>query len=142
MAHTFFTNYVVEEYIKSTVVEDEAREGDLDVEVIAKKRAVNALADSRINLLITPDSPYGSPSNLFIANHAYSRFSAPFTADGPWQLARDRTTLEMDSQNNTRSWDVSTTSVELSAGWAIPTGHHSAFKGKGTFRFDFCFLAR
>jgi len=104
-AHELFTSYVVDEYIASAVVEDRAQAEDRDVSEVAMDLAISALEESRINLLLTPDEPCGFPSNLFIVNHPDSRFSAPFIADGPWQLARDRVTLEMDSLNNTKSWN-------------------------------------
>ena len=81
------------------------QENNKELLEVASDMTTIAMNESFISLLLTPDSPCGYPSNLFIANHDDSRFSAPFIADGPWQLARDRTTLEMDSQNNTRSWN-------------------------------------
>jgi len=105
-AFSTFKKYVVGEYIGSQTVKSQAMKEGKTTELYAQELADKAMEDVNINLLITPESKCGYPSNLFVANSDDSKISAAFIADAPWQLNRNRVTLNMDTETPKQAWNL------------------------------------
>jgi len=105
-AFSTFKKYVTSEYLSSQTVKSQALKESKNTEDYAKELADNSLEGAKISLLITPDIEFGYPSNLFVANSDDSKISAAFIADAPWQLNRNRVTLDMDTETPKMAWNI------------------------------------
>ena len=98
-----FRDYVIDAYRESKTLQKLETE---DFEKVVSETADEAINQSRINLLISPNETFTYPANLFVANSIDSKMSCAFYSDAPWQMEQNRVKLNMDTETPKRAWNL------------------------------------